>query len=78
MFHFSWIQTAVKNIQAYIHQTRLTYDDEYIQIIKGSTAVTLAAWVSGKITFRPAIAILTGSHSDNPLHQEFIREKTGS
>ena len=51
---------------------------KYAQIIEGSAAVTLAALLSGKITLRPAIAILTGGNIDNPLHQELIRDKTGS
>ena len=47
------------------------------QMIEGSAAVTLAAILSGKITRRPAIAIITGKNIDLSLHQELIRDKTG-
>jgi threonine dehydratase len=47
---------------------------KYQQVIEGAAAVTLAAFLSGKITRRPAIAIITGKNIDQSLHQELIHD----
>lgn len=48
---------------------------KYCQRIEGSAAVTLAAVISGKITQRPVLAIITGGNIDLHLHQELISDK---
>ncbi|HSQ26510.1 MAG TPA: threonine/serine dehydratase [Anaerolineales bacterium] len=48
---------------------------KYHQKIEGSAAVTLAAVISGKITQRPVLAIITGGNIDLHLHQELISDK---
>lgn len=47
---------------------------KYHQKIEGSAAVTLAAVISGKITQRPVLAIITGGNIDLHLHQELISD----
>lgn len=49
---------------------------KYQQIIEGSAAVTLAAIISGKITKRPVIAILSGGNIDQEVHNNLIRDNT--
>jgi len=43
---------------------------EYSEVIEGSGAVTLAALLSGKVTGRPAMGVITGGNIDPELHAE--------
>jgi threonine dehydratase len=45
--------------------------DVYHERIEGSAAVTLAALLTGKVTSRPAVAIITGGNI-NPIEFEQI------
>ncbi len=50
--------------------------EKYQQVIEGSAAVTLAAIISGKITHRPVIAIITGGNIDQSIHRELISDRS--
>lgn len=49
----------------------------YQQKIEGSAAVALAAVLSGKVTQRPSVLIMTGGNIQPEVHEQIIREYAG-
>ena len=49
----------------------------YGERIEGSAAVTLSAVITGKVSRRPAVAIITGGNIQAELHQQIVSETTG-
>lgn len=49
---------------------------QYGEIIEGSAAAPLAAVLSGKMNFRPAVIILTGGNIQPELHADIVGEDT--
>lgn len=49
--------------------------DKYSERIEGSAAVTIAAIISGKIAYRPAVLIITGGNIDPQKHSEILNAR---